>query len=501
MRFVRQGNRRIPSRFTFYGMENKDMKERACRRLPARILRILLIAAAWVILAGPVRAEASVSLSRKSRNLKYRTSFTLTVKGAGQKTVTWSSSDTSIASVKRTGKTTAKIYAKKKYGSAVITAQVEELTLSCRVNVSKTGKMSKARSTIAQARKKPFSGGKWSSGRYRDKNGWYLTDTFAKIGKYFYYFGSDSKRVIGIFDLDGYTFLADKKGRVAVNCTKTLSGGSCYAFDKSGHMVKDREIVIKKKHYYYGSNGVQVRQQMVGTRYYNAKGQRLFDLSVEFARPMSSKDLSSYDYLYVGASKPYAMGQKAMPLDDRIFFNCSGGATISFFFSPHKGVEPLLPVIRKYLTQRPDGIVISEMSGNDLENLSGYIAIYKAIQAEFPQARLALLDMLPGEKGVPKNITRQCFNAVLHETFGPWNPVSGGCLYGYEHLYSQENFRTLDGTHYPDDMKRVTYEYVMKALGRPVEIEYTTVNRTTERWTAINELSGHPSEPVPDEPV
>ena len=128
------------------------------------------------------------------------------------------------------------------------------------------------------------------------------------------------------------------------------------------------------------------------------------------------------------------------------------------------------------------------MSGNDLENLAGYIAIYREIQANYPQARLALLDMLPGEPGVPKNVSRQCFNAVLHETFGPWNPVSGGCLYGYDHLYNQENFRTLDGTHYPDDMKRVTYEYVMRALGRPVEIEYTTINSTTEQWTAITEL-------------
>ena len=460
----------------------------SARRLLTRIILVLLTAAALALLTGARNAEASVTLSRKSRNLKYRARFTLTVRGAGKESVTWNSSDTSIASVKRTGRNTARVTAKKKYGSAVITACIDDLILTCRVNVSKTGRMSKVFSTVAKARKKPLSGGKWKSGRYRDRNGWYLTDTFAKIGKHFYYFGNDSKKKTGFFDLDGFTFWADAKGRLAVNCAPKLSGGSCYAFDANGRMVKDREVCINKKYYYYGSNGVQVRQQMVGTRYYNANGQRLFDLSVEFAKPLSSKDLSSYDYLYVGASKPYAMGLKVMPLDDRIYFNCSGGSTITFFFSPHKKVEPLLPVIRKYLTQRPDGIVISEMSGNDLENLAGYIAIYREIQANYPQARLALLDMLPGEPGVPKNVSRQCFNAVLHETFGPWNPVSGGCLYGYEHLYNQENFRTLDGTHYPDDMKRVTYEYVMRALGRPVEIEYTTINSTTEQWTAITEL-------------
>ena len=129
------------------------------------------------------------------------------------------------------------------------------------------------------------------------------------------------------------------------------------------------------------------------------------------------------------------------------------------------------------------------MSGNDLENLPGYIAIYKAIKAHYPRARLALLDMLPGERGVAKNAVRQWFNSCLHNTFGVWDPARGGCLYGYEHLYSHPAFRTLDGTHYPDDMKRVTYEYIMKTLGRPVEIEYITVSSITEQWTAIKVLS------------
>lgn len=146
-----------------------------------------------------------------------------------------------------------------------------------------------------------------------------------------------------------------------------------------------------------------------------------------------------------------------------------------------------MPVIRKYLTQRPDGIVISEMSGNDLENLNGYIAIYKAIQAHFPQARLALLDMLPVRKESPKNLTCMWFNDTLHNTFGSWDPARGGCLYGYNYIYNQPDFRTVDGTHYPDDMKRVVYEYIMKTLGRPVKIEYTTINSTTENWTAVTE--------------
>ena len=79
------------------------------------------------------------------------------------------------------------------------------------------------------------------------------------------------------------------------------------------------------------------------------------------------------------------------------------------------------------------------------------------------------------------------FNDTLHNTFGSWDPARGGCLYGFNYIYNQPDFRTVDGTHYPDDMKRVVYEYIMKTLGRPVKIEYTTINNTTENWTAVTE--------------
>ena len=456
------------------------------KKLLIQFLFILLIVGIWSCTSGNLTAHAAVRLTRSSKKLKYRKSFTLKVKGTKKK-VRWSSSDRKIATVTRTGRNTARIKAKKKYGTAVITARAGKVVLTCRVYVSKTGKVSKAYYTVTSADEHPVSGGKWKSGRYKDRNGWYLTNTFARIGKYNYYFGNDSKIKTGFFDVEEYSFWADSSGHLAVSATPMMPNGDCYAFDANGRMVKGREIKLGSNYYYYDNNGIQVHQAMVGTRYYGMDSSRLFDLSTAFSGKMSSKDLSSYDYLYVGASKPYQMGQKLKAIDSRIFFNCASGAKINFFFSSHKGVEPLMPVIRKYLTQRPDGIVISEMSGNDLGNLNGYIAIYKAIQAHFPQARLALLDMLPGWIGTPKNSTRMWFNSILHNTFGPWNPAKGGCLYGFDYMYNQPNFRTTDGTHYPDDMKRVVYEYIMKTLGRPVKIEFTTVSSTVENWTAVTE--------------
>ena len=456
------------------------------RKLLRKLFFVFLIIGIWFGSIGSLTAHASVKLSRSSKKMKYLKSFTLNVKGTKKK-VRWSSSNRKIATISRTGRYTAKIKTKKKYGTAVITAQAGNVVLTCRVYVSKTGKISKAYPTVTAADLHPTSGGKWKSGRYIDPNGWCLTNTFARIGKYHYYFGSDSRKKTGFFDVDGYSFWADESGHLAVSSTPMMSNGDCYAFDANGRMVKNREIKLGSNYYYYDSNGIQVHQTMVGTRYYGADSRRLFDLSTEFSGIMSSKDLSSYDYLYVGASKPYQIGEKLKSIDSKIYFNCASGATIHFFFSSHRGAEPLMPVIRKYLTQRPDGIVISEMSGNDLDNLNGYIAIYKAIQAHFPQARLALLDMLPVRKESPKNLTCMWFNDTLHNTFGSWDPARGGCLYGYNYIYNQPDFRTVDGTHYPDDMKRVVYEYIMKTLGRPVKIEYTTINSTTENWTAVTE--------------
>lgn len=456
------------------------------RKWLIRLSLLLLLFALRSAAAPRLTVRAAAKLSSTTRKVKYGRSFTLKVKGTKKK-VKWSSSNRKIATVTSSGRYTARIKAKQKYGTAVITARVGKVRLSCRVYVSKTGKVSKAYSTVIEADQHPVSGGTWKSTRYRDKNGWYLTSTFARIGKYRYYFGSDSKKKKGFFDVDGYSYWADSTGHLAVSATPMMSDGDCYAFDANGHMVKGREIRIGDNYYYYDYNGVQVHQAMVGTRYYGPKASRLFDLETAFSGEMSARDLSSYEYLYVGASKPYQMGVKLRDLDSRICFNCASGATIGFFFSPHRGTEALLPVIRKYLTQRPNGIVISEMSGNDLENLNGYIGIYKAIREHFPRARLALLDMLPVRKGAAKNATCMWFNNALHSTFGPWNPVTGGCLYGFEHLYNQPDFRTVDGTHYPDDMKRVTYEYIMKTLGRPVKIEYTTVSDTTENWTAVTE--------------
>ena len=456
------------------------------RKLLIRLFFVLLIAGTWSAESGSLTAHASVRLTRSSKKLKYRKSFTLKVRGTKKK-VSWSSSDKKIATVARTGRYTAKVKAKKKYGTAIITARAGDVILTCRVYVSKTGKVSKAFRTVTAAAKHPTSGGKWKNDRYKDRNGWYLKNTFARIGKYHYYFGSDSRKKKGFFDVAGYSFWADNNGHLAVNSTPMMPNGDCYAFDANGRMVKGREIKLGSNYYYYNNKGIQVHQTMVGTRYYGMDSRRLFDLSTAFSGKMSSKDLSSYDYLYIGASKAYQMGLKLKAIDSKICFNCASGAKISFFFSSHRGVEPLMPVIRKYLTQRPDGIVISEMSGNDLENLPGYIAIYKAIQAHFPRARLALLDMLPGWKGAPKNSTRIWFNNTLHSTFGPWDPAGGGCLYGFDHMYNRPDFRTLDGTHYPDDMKRVVYEYIMNALGRPVKIEYTTISSTSENWTAVTE--------------
>ena len=71
---------------------------------------------------------ASIKLSKTSMTLAVRQRTTLTVKGTKKK-ATWTSSDSSVAAVKK-GAVTAK-----KTGTAVITAKVGKRRLSCRVTV------------------------------------------------------------------------------------------------------------------------------------------------------------------------------------------------------------------------------------------------------------------------------------------------------------------------------------------------------------------------------
>ena len=443
---------------------------------------------------------AAPTLSRSAKAMMRNTSYSLTVKGT-KKTVRWRSSDKSIVNVAQTGSNKAVVTSGSKCGIAVITAKVGKKKLQCTIFVSKTGKKYRTRLSLQDALGHNIKGTwKKNNTRYRDLNGLYLTSTFACIDGSVYYFDQTGTKRTGFFQTGDHVYFADENGKVTRNSFPIING-SHYAFDENGWMVTSREVAVRSgsttKYYYYGNNGKRISNLYVGASYYGTDGSKMFNLDDEFKKSISTKNLSSYTYLYIGASKPSYIGDKLNNMDKKTFFNCVPGETIRFFYNGSGGKEALIPVIRKFITDHPQkkqGIIITEMSGNDLEHLNGYIGIYKYIMAQYPYARFAYVDMLPGdgEEGKAKNIIRQSFNATMKSVFGAWNGTRG-CIGGYNEIIKYKDFKTVDGTHYYGKFMRITYEYVMKAIGRPIEIVTEKAHGTgildEGKWLAVKELT------------
>lgn len=92
------------------------------------IVGILVLFFLFPTILGSDKAEAAVKINKQSITLAVKETSVLKITGTGKK-VSWSSSDTSVASVSK-GKVTAK-----KEGTAVIKAKVGKKTYSCKVTV------------------------------------------------------------------------------------------------------------------------------------------------------------------------------------------------------------------------------------------------------------------------------------------------------------------------------------------------------------------------------
>lgn len=92
-------------------------------------LSIMIVLVLLVVLIQPATASASVKLSKSKATMYVGDSITLKVSGT-TKSITWSSSKKTVATVSSKGKVTAK-----KKGSATITAKVSGKSYTCKVTV------------------------------------------------------------------------------------------------------------------------------------------------------------------------------------------------------------------------------------------------------------------------------------------------------------------------------------------------------------------------------
>lgn len=116
-----------------------------------RCIRGILAALALICAAAilPVTAQAAAPKLNKTELTTYVTCKTkLKVKNAGDKKITWSSSNPEVAAVSKKGKVTGI-----KKGTATITAKVGKKKLTCKVTVKQELKVAKKKITIGKSGK------------------------------------------------------------------------------------------------------------------------------------------------------------------------------------------------------------------------------------------------------------------------------------------------------------------------------------------------------------
>ena len=108
------------------------------------------------------------------------------------------------------------------------------------------------------------------------KSGKVLKNIWFKSGKYMYYAGPDGALYTnGIHTIGDDSYLFSKNG-VRLTGKRTVNGKTYY-FRKSqnGRMQKDIWIKTGTKYYYYGSDGVMLKNQWIGRYYVGKTGARL----------------------------------------------------------------------------------------------------------------------------------------------------------------------------------------------------------------------------------
>lgn len=94
-----------------------------------KLLSLAIMICVILVSIAPVQTRAAVKLSETRKTLEIGQSLMLKVRGTSQK-AKWSSDDTSVASVNKSGKVTAK-----GEGTATITAKVAKKNLKCKITV------------------------------------------------------------------------------------------------------------------------------------------------------------------------------------------------------------------------------------------------------------------------------------------------------------------------------------------------------------------------------
>ncbi|MCR5161168.1 MAG: hypothetical protein K6C06_05295 [Lachnospiraceae bacterium] len=326
---------------------------------------------------------------------------------------------------------------------------------------------------VSIARENTYSGGKFvKSGKnliYRI-GGTQLKDTWAWIGGNAYRFNASGYVQKGSFTWNGFSYLADSRGRLYVNVLCKSKAGSSF-YKKTGARAKNEWIVYKGREYYMnargylarntwvgdfyvGSNGLKKRNCWVGRQYLDSNGLRAEKATEKTVRSTATeKEIKNGSKLIiVGASRVVQMGV-AVTGDGAAVYIARYGAGYSWFAST--GMTALTGYLKVY----PKSKVVIQLGNNDMENFSRYASAYRRLIDEYPDASFYFMDALPSANK-SKNAKRQAFNAKLKAAF------SKQYIGGYDYLSKiRIGYKSKkDKEHYNKATYKKIYRYITSKI-------------------------------------
>ena len=324
--------------------------------------------------------------------------------------------------------------------------------------------------------KKAVSSGRWVKNkkgyRFRYTNSRkYAKSTWLKIKGKIYYFNKYGYRISGLKSTKGNKYYLNKKGVLSFGWK--YYGGNKYYFSKiTGAALKGWNNIGKNK-FYFNKKGRLLTNQWVGKYYVGEKGYMLTNTQVgEYYLGADGKKTvvkpneqsETLKTIFVGDSRTVGMNYAVQSKDSYIG---KVGEGYSWFSS--NGINTL----RKELRDEPKSKVILNLGVNDLGNVRQYIALYRKLITQYPQANFYFMSVNPIETKRAKaygyntkyvsNTAIKKFNTQIKETF------PSAYLDCYKYLIKKKLIQnvstgkgTVDGIHYTNAVYRAIYKYVIE---------------------------------------
>ncbi len=264
------------------------------------------------------------------------------------------------------------------------------------------------------------------------------------------------------------TRLKNKKGKYIKNAWVSFKG-NVYCFNKKGY-AKEGFFSYKSKRYYADSNGIVAHGEWVvkGSNYYyfkkngeKAKGETLkIDGGTYVFKKGGKLDTKKSDavkglsdkVLFAGDSRTVGMSMSVSNSNTSYIGKVSQG--YAWLAAEADGK------VRQYLSKNPTANVIFCFGVNDLGYVNQYIAYYKDIVKDYPNASFWFMSVNP----ISRTSTAWLSNSLI-ESFNKCLKKAFGSHYIDTYSYLIKNgFGSFDGVHYTVETYQRIYSYTMSQI-------------------------------------